>query len=230
MQPDLLRFEHMKSGLMVFIVLGGAATASANLISDGSFENPSVPAGTFVNYVGGDTIGAWNVVGTEVSTVSSTYGEPANGIPDFNAEDGSVSLDLTGPGNNGLTSGVSQSFASTAGYGYLLKFWEGTAISDNGSPFYQADANLQLSVNNGPEVNCPNPYSTPGVVNWQYFLIGIRAKGPSTNLTFTNGSLYTDYVGLDNVTVTLNSTPEPAPFAVIGLGALGVLLRRRRRS
>ena len=72
-------------------------TARANLVTNGSFESPSVPAGGSTNFASGSiAIPGWTVGGAAggVSVVSGTF---AQGCCTFAAEDGAQWLDLTGP-------------------------------------------------------------------------------------------------------------------------------------
>jgi hypothetical protein len=79
----------------------GSASAQ-NLISNGGFETPVLAPGAVQNFATGSTIGgAWTVLGTPstfpVGLVQTTAAEPANGISQFNAQEGLNSLDLRVP-------------------------------------------------------------------------------------------------------------------------------------
>jgi hypothetical protein len=210
-------------------VLFLAAVANANLILDGGFEFPTVSPGTYVDYAGGSNIGPWSVLGNDVIQVSTTYAEPWNGMTAFEAEEGLVSLDLTGAGNTGPTDGVSQSFASTVGQKYSLSFWVGSAESIGPSNYYDAPSTVNLSINGGAQVSYTNPVFDlqTGYANWLQFVTTFTATGPSTSLAFYNGtSSASNLAGLDNVDV--EAVPEPSGYAALGLGLLGLLGIRRR--
>jgi hypothetical protein len=61
----------IKSLVVCVVVLAATPVLAINLIVNGSFENPTVPVGSFINYVGGSTaITGWTVVGVDSSVVS----------------------------------------------------------------------------------------------------------------------------------------------------------------
>ena len=98
------------------------SAAQADLITNGSFETPTVPPGTFSNFSTGSTaITGWTVIGPPVSVVSGTFQAPL-----FPAQDGTQWLDLTGPTSGG--GGVQQTVATTPGQTYNLSFYVGTGF------------------------------------------------------------------------------------------------------
>src|SRR5689334_4268646 len=101
----------LAAGLL--IASGGTASAAANLVNNGGFEKPVVPAGSFKNFATGQSFTGWKVVGAtgEVSVVSGTF--QSQGFT-FNAKAGAQWIDLTGPGSKTAT-GVAQSVATTLG-------------------------------------------------------------------------------------------------------------------
>ena len=60
------------------------------------------------------------------------------------------------------------------------------------------------------------------------------SNGDAVNVSYLNGAIqettafYEAYVPVTNPTISPVATPEPAPVAALGLGALGLLVRRRR--
>lgn len=224
------------SVLSLLAVTGSAAQAQ---IVNGSFEIPVVAAGGFQSFAGGDNMGGWTVLGnsTAVTVLSTTYGEPENGVAQFAAQQGNQSLDITGPGNNGLTSGIQQSVTTIAGQAYQLSFFVGRAISTTNSGFYQGPALLDLSINSGSRVTFSNSNTTAnaGNLNWQNFTFNFTATGPATTIAFFSGTASgsQNEVGLDNITLNATGAAAPEPsalaFLVPGLVSLvGVGLRRRR--
>src|SRR5579863_3065181 len=105
------------------IVSCAPASATTNLIKNGSFEMPVVPVGGFKEFSTGQSFTGWQVVGARgsVAIVSGNY--QGGGIT-FNAETGAQWIDLTGDESN-MAAGVSQSVATTSGTEYHLTFWVG---------------------------------------------------------------------------------------------------------
>jgi hypothetical protein len=185
----------------------------ADSVLNGGFETPSVPTGSFTHLVGGQTVGAWSVVGTGVLLVQTAYAEPANGISPFAAQAGLNSLDLTGYGNQGFTSGVEQTVQTTAGQAYQLSFFVGRGSSS--SPLYSTPATVDLSINGGPRVGYTNAAATPGTINWKKFTTSFVATGSSTTITFLNGTAApTTEAGLDSVVLS-------PVFSEVGAGLAG---------
>lgn len=189
----------------------------ANSVLNGGFETPLVPTGGFTRFVGGQTMGAWTVVGPGVLLLHTQYAEPANGIAAFTAHAGMNSLDLTGLGNEGPSSGVVQTVPTTAGQIYDLSFFVGRASS--ASPLYSAPATVDLSINGGPRVAYTNTAVTAGTVHWTKFTKSFVATGTSTTLAFYNGtpSPITE-AGLDSVVLTLGG-----PWSDLGAPLAGLL-------
>jgi hypothetical protein len=212
--PRQVRRAALGTGSVLMILSAMVPSVHADSLLNGGFETPSVPTGGFTHFVGGQTIGAWTVVGTGVLLVQTGYAEPANGISSFAAQAGLNSLDLTGAGNEGFTSGVEQTVQTTAGQAYNLSFFVGRASS--ASPLYSAPATVDLSINGGPRVGYTNATATPGTNNWMKFTASFVASGSSTILTFYNGTpAPTTEAGLDSVVLT-------AVFSEAGAGLAGI--------
>ena len=126
------------------LLTASALTAqAANLIANGSFERPIVPAGAYTSFNTGQTFAGWTVVGAtgNVSVVSETY--RGNGFT-FPPEAGAQSLDLTGAGSNTAT-GVSQNIATTPGAAYRLTFWVGNVVDPNGTDGATSTVNVLVN-------------------------------------------------------------------------------------
>lgn len=67
--------------------------------------------------------------------------------------------------------------------------------------------------------------SAPSVMNWQWEHFTATGIATSTSGLLTL-SMFDDGIGIDVTNVVV--TPEPAPFAAIGLGVVGLLICRRR--
>lgn len=220
----------MNSKVAFVLALGGLAAASqANLIVNPGFEDVAVPFASGTAYGAGNNIGGWLVVGPGCSVVHTAYSEVNLGINQFNAHGGAQYLDLTGPGNQGTATGVTQSFATTAGTTYLVSWWECVCYSANGSPAYSTASVVDLSINGGARTPYTTTSTSPRGQNlWQQFSTSFVASGASSSVTFYcgDGSLTNNNMGIDDISVT--AVPEPSTVAAMVVG-LGLVVRRRRR-
>src|SRR5439155_7900820 len=114
--------------------VGMPGSAFANLITNGSFEEPTtppVPPGGFISVFTGHSFNDWDVVGVgSVSPISGLFTSFGFSFP---AEDGDFWVDMTGNGSNSAT-GVQQTVATTIGTAFDLSFWVGNQFNPGG-PF-----------------------------------------------------------------------------------------------
>ena len=179
------------------IASGGTASAAANLVKNGSFEKPIVPAGSFQNFAMGQSFTGWKVVGAPgvISVVSGTF--QSQGFT-FNAKAGAQWIDLTGPGSKTAT-GVAQSVATTPGTTYQLTFWVGN-INDPGGIF-GVSSTIKVLVNGVKKLTAVNSlHPTNHKQAWKEFSLAITATSSHTRISFINGDPSTDDSnGLDAV-------------------------------
>lgn len=195
-----------------------ASPAQANLLTNGSFEVPTVPPTSFTNFpTGSSAITGWTVFGPPVSVVGASFAAPF-----FPAQDGIQWLDLTGPTSGG--GGVQQAVATTPGQTYNLSFYLGTGFSTTSTVGILINGSLLTTRTN----------STPGaVINWQQFTIPFTAASASTLIGFGNlDPIGDDSNGLDNVSLDLAAAvavPEPGTLLLLApaLAAFGFLRRRK---
>lgn len=230
------------------VCLMAAPSAWANLLVNGSFEEPIVPGtsacGPYFNCFGfsvGDDIAGWTVVGKGgapgvpvVMSLGSNYIEPDNSGNNatlhFYPVHGVQALDLTGEGNQGLTNGIKQSVTTIAGNPYQLSFFVGHQFDQ--APGYAGPSSVVLYINGIAIETLTNPNDTAENVNWMQFVYDFTAPTNFTTIAFLNGTpLGNNYAGLDNVVLSaLNIiVPEPGTLALMlgGLTALSVLRRRK---
>lgn len=179
------------------IASGGTASATTNLLKNGSFEKPVVPPGSFQDFATGQSFTGWTVVGAagRVSIVSSTF--QSQGFT-FNAKAGAQWIDLTGDGSKTAT-GVAQSAATTPGTSYQLTFWVGN-VNDPGGTF-GASSTVKVLVNGVLKLTAVNSlHPTNHKQAWKEFTLTIQATSSHTKISFINGDPSTDDSnGLDAV-------------------------------
>jgi hypothetical protein len=207
-----------------------ANSCRGDLLIDGGFESPALPAGAFVDIApGGEPAGfAWTV-----SSGTVDLGHlPIFPFINFSAFEGNQGLDL-----NGINRGaIFQDFATTVGQAYSLTF----AYSDN--PFEAGvksasvvvtDVGTSLSLLSASVSHSTSTNGPPPNADWQIFSDSFVATGTMTRLAFASTSASDSPSGgilLDAVRVDLRAVPEPSSVVMLGIGALGLLgydLRRR---
>ena len=211
--------------LMCVLALPGFG---ANLITNGSFETPTVPVGGFTNFLTGSSFPGWMVVGTanrDVSIVSGSY--MSNGAT-FPAESGVQWLDLTGYLSNTLGEGVEQTISTTPSQTYQLTYYLGNVTA----PGYGTSSTVNISINGVPTFSDTNSMVSPTLLVWEQFTHTFVATGTSTVLDFLNGDPPSDNSnGIDNLTLMpVNTTvPEPTTLFLFASGGLAGLAALRRR-
>ena len=193
---------------IVIVLLATSATA-ADLVVNGGFTT-----GDFSGW--NNPTGAWFIGG-----VGSDPGAPTD--TSFAA-----STACTGAGCNDAASGntLSQTLNTVAGTTYVLTFYYDPGPHQGG--VFGLTTELEVFWN-GASVDT---ITNPTMDTWsQYSVAGLTASGTSTTLEFT-GRADESSLFLTDVSVT---APEPMTLTLIGggllgLGALGTILRRRRKS
>jgi hypothetical protein len=182
--------------------------ASANLVSNGNFETlnsaySNTGIGYDPEYTGSMKIDNWSVTGS-VDIVSATEGI-------FPVIEGEYSIALAGTPAPGK---ITQSMNLGAGM-YRLS-WD---VISNGQKKWAYFVNADTTY------NYLSPQQMMGVQNETF---DFYHAGGLLNLEF--GTTYNGYQGpiIDNV--SLEAVPEPATMAVLGMGALGLLRRRNKKS
>ena len=210
-----------------------AGHAQANLLTNGSFENPNNTFVPDVNHTmslasGSTAIPGWTTTnGTFTAWIQN--GNPWN-IP---ASDGSFFLDFTGYGDTGTYGGVTQSFATTIGAQYTLTFDLGYG---GNSGFFAGPASVNVSVG-GAATTFTSGSGTPNPAVWSHETYNFTATSTTTLLSIIGHSTAGgEYIGLDNADVelgTVSSIPEPATFGFVGVALLGLTtfkLRQRKKA
>ena len=211
-----------------------ASSSQANLLTNGSFElgvnPPGPPADPFQVISTGNsaTLTGWTVGGAVgVDWIHSSY---------WQASQGNYSLDLNALG----IGSVSQTFATTAGATYAVKY-DLSMNPDTNNTFPIPRVATVLATNAGDntvlgQTNLNVPFngfnSTFANMNWTPYGLTFTATGSSTTLAFISGNDYAGGFALDNVSVVATSDPTPTPVpapAGLLLGLVGVALAARFR-
>jgi len=194
-----LRYPRALQAVIVALLMSGIADASTNLITNGSFETPLVPAGKFTNFAGGSTdITGWTVAGLEASVINSKF---TSFLIQFSASDGSQWLDLTGfLASTGET--VKQAVPTVVGKRYQLSFGVGNVFNRYG--IYGTTSTVAVTVNGVPLGTYTNSFTTWTTrLTWQTFTVAFVADRATTVIEFLNKDPVTDNCnGLDNVVLT----------------------------
>src|SRR5262245_4784089 len=175
-------------GLIVLVVGFCPLPTWANLLTNGSFEEPPRPDG--YEYVPGDltTIPGWRTILSGVERFDPhIYGAGA-------ASDGSLALDLN---TDVLTGGgIEQTIPTAVGLIYLLSFDAGTWLNAG----RYGNGHIEVVINGiGQRFTVTNP--TPSIV-WQRFTVTFQATTTETTIAFQNfDSPEQTFSLLDNVSV-----------------------------
>ncbi len=219
----------MKRDILCFCasVLGMCAqSASANLLINPSFEQPTVTnPDLFQYYYAGDpSIPGWTIVGGSVDV---------NTAARWNAHDGTNSIDLTGV----TTGGIYQDIQTEIGKTYHLSFWlagNPEFAGGQGGPVIKM---MKLSWGGAAISNLSfdTTSQTDLTLGWTNYAFDLKATTVTTRLEFD--SLTGGFAGpmIDDLSLAVLAPPPPLPPAplpaplFLGItGAVAAHLARKR--
>lgn len=218
-----MKHGFIKTTVAALSILGTTA-ASANLISNGGFEDGTV-AGNFATLNAGSTdLTDWVIGSGSIDYINNYWQDAGTGV--------GRSVDL-----NGLAPGsISQSFVTTSGTLYEVQF-SLSGNPDNGHVPALKDLRVSLSgassFSQDFSFDTTSPLNSSGSMNWltkSFTFVGGAGLTTLTFLSLTNDpdSLPAFGPALDEVSV--NAVPVPAAVWLLGSALLGVGVIARRRT
>ena len=201
------------------IALIPASASAADLITNGSFEDPEI-SNACCNTVPPDALPGWTVNSGNVNVVNGTFASGAGNL----AYLGEQYLDLVGQGGIGS---IEQTVSTVAGQAYNLTF----AYSHNlFSGLASASASFAIDGLNGIITHVGGSNTN---LNWVTYSGSFVASGSSATLNFTNlTGAGNEGIFLDAVSLNAVAVPEPSVWLtlLLGFGALGGAMRAARRK
>jgi choice-of-anchor C domain-containing protein len=207
-------------------MMAAATSASANLITNGSFESgPAISGGLLtINAPDSTTLPGWTVSANDLEVITSAI---------WPAADGDRSLDLNGLSNAALYQDVA---ALTPGAQYRLSFaLSGNPFTGN-DPVGTGDVIKNLRVTAGSTVGDfafdVTPYHVPedspvADMGWRAESMVFTATDALQRIEFASLDPGNSFRGpaLDNVSLVM--VPEPTAISTLVLACLAGLYRRR---
>lgn len=186
------------------------ASHAADLIVNGSFENPGVKAGTWSVV---KSMPGWTASGSGIEVRNSVAGTTPFGS-NF------IELDTHHANSN---SWMAQTVTTDIGKRYTLSYYYSprSGVAANSNDITVSWNGAALNTNSGSGVGNANHV-------WQMFSHTVKGTGTDT-VSFMAGGLQDTYGGsIDNVSL-MAAVPEPGTYALMaaGLAAVGFVARRR---
>lgn len=206
----------MKTLAIAALLALGASAASAQVITNGSFEaGAAMPGAGFVTVpaLNSTAITGWTVGGAGVDYIG-TY---------WQAADGERSIDLSA-----LRAGsIAQAVETVVGRTYRVSFFL-SGNPDGGLGQKVAVSSVSGSLP-GIELYTVGPANGRGNMLWEARNYRFTAFDTTSTITFASATDTPFGPALDNVSIT--AVPEPSTWAMllIGMGAVGVAARRKAR-
>lgn len=208
--PTRLNMRFLSSLATAAALATCATAASANLLTNGSFE---LPGTSYATLPGNSTaITGWTTVLNGVEWFNATgYGGAADGV---------MVVDLANYIYTG--GGIEQTFVTQIGQTYALNFSLGTLQG------FGRDGTAHIDMTVAGITTGYNVVNHTGNLVWTPYSLNFTATGAITTLRFTNNeNPYLHFADVDGVSVS--SVPVPAAAWLLGSGLLGLAGVARRR-
>jgi len=187
----------------VFVLAGSMPAIAANLIRNGSFENPIVPDGQLRRFSTGQTFSGWTVVGAagNVDIITKDFSFEGQTFPPPN---GNQLLDLTGASDS--ATGVQQIIDTVRGATYEISLFVGSAYDPEGQLGTSSTVHVLV---NGTEIAVLTTRGRSGTPQlWRKFAVQFVAHNTRARIAFINGDPPGDTdCGIDVVAVRQVATP-----------------------
>jgi len=204
---------NLKAGVAaaLFLALTAGAQANTNLVADGSFSEGAGVGAFGTISAGGNIGGAWNVTGGSVDLIGSYWSAPSGY---------SIDLDGNSPG------AISQDLSLAPG-GYLLTF--SLAGNPDGG---DATKTVEVSIDGiTRDFTFTTTGHSRGDMGWTTGSIYFSNVDATTTLSFTSKDAGGPFgAALADISVTAVPEPEAISLMLAGVGLVGVMAARRKRS
>jgi choice-of-anchor C domain-containing protein len=201
----------------VALVVTCGSVRAANLVANGSFEEPDIGDGGgagFSVFGAGQTIGPWVVEANNVDVVGSA------GVFAWQQIDGRQSVDMAGSPGAGI---IYQDLATVPGQQYRLRF----ALS--GNPVANIPTVKAVEIYWGDTLVDMPTFDITGhsssEMGWGYIEYNLTAPTDTTRLRFVSPIDTDGGAVIDDVSVTV--VPEPGAVAALLIAGTATLLGRR---
>jgi len=200
----------------LMVVLAISQTASANLIINGGFESGGYVQSsndTMTLAVGSTAMDGWTVTEDLIAWIG-----PVNPWS-LTANEGDFFLDLTDFSTGSPFGGVSQNITTDVGQSYELSFDLGSSNRWGRPSAIEASAAGSSNIFTSSTVG--------GLSDWDRVSMMFTADSETTTI-FLTGVTGSQYIGLDNVSVS--AVPVPAALWLFGSGLIGLIGMKTKSS